>query len=52
MPLRRRLGLDRSYHAALVILDQNPMKIDPAKIKDIQVVETIKEGKTIYKKGG
>jgi len=36
--------------ADLVILDQNPLKIDAMKIKDIKVVETIKEGKTIYKK--
>jgi predicted amidohydrolase YtcJ len=36
--------------ADLVILDQNPLKIDPARIKDIKVVETIKEGKTIYQR--
>jgi predicted amidohydrolase YtcJ len=34
--------------ADLVILDQNPLKIDPLKLKDIQVMETIKEGKTIF----
>ncbi len=36
--------------ADLVILDQNPLKIDPMKLKDILVLETIKEGKTIYSK--
>ena len=36
--------------ADLVILDQNPLKIDPMLLKDIQVLETIKEGKTIYSK--
>jgi len=36
--------------ADLVILDQNPLKIDPMKIKDIKVTETIKGGKTVYKK--
>lgn len=36
--------------ADLVILDQNPLKVDPMKIKDIMVTETIKEGKTVYKK--
>ena len=36
--------------ADLVILDQNPLKADPMKIKDIKVTETIKEGKTVYKK--
>jgi predicted amidohydrolase YtcJ len=35
--------------ADLVILNKNPLKVDPMKIKDIKVVETIKEGKTIYK---
>jgi predicted amidohydrolase YtcJ len=35
--------------ADMVILDKNPLKVDPMAIKDIKVVETIKEGKTIYK---
>ena len=34
--------------ADLVILDSNPLKVDGDKIKDIVVLETIKEGKTIY----
>jgi predicted amidohydrolase YtcJ len=34
--------------ADLVILDQNPLKVDPMSIGDIKVVETIKEGETIY----
>ncbi len=37
--------------ANLVILDKNPLKVeDVEKIKDIKVMETIKEGKTIFKK--
>lgn len=36
--------------ADLVIIDQNPLKIAPMKLKDIQVMETIKEGETIFKK--
>lgn len=36
--------------ADLVILDQNPLTIEPMKIKDITVLETIKEGQTVYKK--
>lgn len=36
--------------ADLVILDQNPLKVDPMAIKDIAVLETIKEGNTIFKK--
>ncbi|MBO0323674.1 amidohydrolase [Muricauda sp. CAU 1633] len=35
--------------ADLVILDKNPLKIDPMDIHTIQVVESIKEGKSIYK---
>jgi predicted amidohydrolase YtcJ len=34
--------------ADLVILDGNPLTVDPMAIKDIKVVETIKEGRTIY----
>ena len=36
--------------ADLVILDRNPLKVDPDAIKDIRVVETIKEGQTIYRR--
>ena len=35
--------------ADLVILDRNPLKVDPADIIRIKVMETIKEGKTVYK---
>lgn len=34
--------------ADLVILDNNPLKVEPMAIKDIKVLETIKEGKTIF----
>jgi len=34
--------------ADLVILNQNPLKIAPAKIINIKVMETIKDGKTVY----
>jgi len=36
--------------ADLVILDKNPLKVNAMTIKDIKVMETIKEGKSIYKK--
>ncbi|HNP18791.1 MAG TPA: amidohydrolase [Fulvivirga sp.] len=36
--------------ADFVILDKNPLKVAPMDIKDIQVLETIKEGVSIYKK--
>ncbi|MGY8780165.1 MAG: amidohydrolase [Fidelibacterota bacterium] len=37
-------------YADFVIIDQNPMIIDPRKIKDINVLQTIVNGNTIYKK--
>lgn len=36
--------------ADLVILSRNPLTVEPMQIKDIGIVETIKEGKTIYRK--
>ncbi len=36
--------------ADLVILDKNPLKTDVENIKDIKVTETLKEGRTIYKR--
>jgi predicted amidohydrolase YtcJ len=41
-------SLEPGKLADLVILDRNPLKVEPMSIKDIKVVETIKEGKTIY----
>lgn len=34
--------------ADLIIVDQNPLKIDPMEIKNIQVLETVKDGVVIY----
>ena len=34
--------------ADMVILDANPVKVEPDAIKDIQVIETIKDGETVY----
>lgn len=36
--------------ADLVVLDENPLKVSPDKIKDILVLETIKEGTTVFKR--
>ena len=36
--------------ADLIIVDRNPLKTEPMKIKDIQVLKTIKEGNVIYTK--
>jgi hypothetical protein len=44
-------SLEAGKLADLVILDKNPLKVDKKAIKDVKVVETIKEGKTIFKRG-
>lgn len=36
--------------ADLVILDKNILKINPMNIRDIQVLETIKQGETVFRK--
>ncbi|WP_242009203.1 amidohydrolase [Robertkochia solimangrovi] len=35
--------------ADFVILDKNPIKIDPMEIHDIKIVETVKDGESVYK---
>jgi predicted amidohydrolase YtcJ len=40
--------LEKGKLADLVILDHNPLKVDPVTIKSIKVLETIKEGQTVY----
>jgi hypothetical protein len=35
--------------ADFVILDANPLEVEPADLWDIEVVETIKEGKSVYR---
>lgn len=40
--------LEAGKLADLVILDKDPLKVEPMALKDLKVLETIKEGKTIY----
>ena len=42
--------LEEGKLADLVILDQNPLKVQPIAIQDIQVMETIKEGCSLYQR--
>jgi predicted amidohydrolase YtcJ len=43
-------SIEKGKLADLVILSDNPVTIAPNKIKDIEVLETIKEGKSIFVK--
>ena len=40
--------LEAAKLADMVVLSANPLKVDPATIKDIQVVQTLKEGVAVY----
>ena len=42
-------SIKEGKRADLVILDKNPLKVDKMAIRDINVLETIKDGVTIYK---
>ncbi len=43
-------SLEKGKLADLIVLSDDPTTVDPLKIKDIVVLETIKEGKTIFKR--
>ena len=45
-------SLEKGKLADLVILSDDPHQVAPDQLKEIQVLETIKEGKTIYRKPG
>ncbi|MFT6995629.1 MAG: putative amidohydrolase YtcJ [Maribacter sp.] len=34
--------------ADFVILDKNPIQVDPASIKEFKILKTIKEGETVF----
>lgn len=47
---RTKGTLEQGKLADLVILEQDPLKVDPKTIKDIRVLETIKEGMTVFER--
>ncbi|QAA80364.1 amidohydrolase [Aequorivita sp. H23M31] len=44
----RKGTISKGKLADFVIVDKNPVKIDPSAIHDIAIMESIKEGKTVY----
>ena len=40
--------LEVGKRADFVVLDKNPIKVAPMTLKDIRVLETIKDGKRVY----
>ncbi len=43
-------SLEKEKYADLVTLDKNPFKVEVDQIKNIQVLETIKQGEVVFKK--
>ena len=41
-------SLEEGKWADLMIVDQDPLKVDPMELKDIKVLSTIKEGFTLW----
>ncbi|MBQ1188193.1 MAG: amidohydrolase family protein, partial [Peptococcaceae bacterium] len=41
-------SIKEGKRADLVVLDANPLKVDPMAIKDIKILETIKDGVTVF----
>jgi predicted amidohydrolase YtcJ len=34
--------------ADMIIIDKNPLEIEPQALKELKVLETIKQGKSVY----
>ena len=47
---QKKGSLEVGKQADLIILDKNPLKIEPSTLKDLNVEQTISRGKTVYKR--
>jgi predicted amidohydrolase YtcJ len=45
---KERGTLQAGKVADLVLLSANPLKVDPARLREVKVVETVKAGRTVY----
>ena len=41
-------SIKQGKRADLIVIDENPLKVDPMQLKDITVLATIKDGQLIY----